>query len=73
MQADRLLGPAVSDVDGNKEDRKGTVSTFNGPPPDIMALATPEEEIKDVSQWLVKRVSNPRQNSWTICGSEPVV
>jgi superfamily I DNA/RNA helicase len=55
-QADRLLGPEVSDVDGNKEERKGTISTFNGPPPDIMVLDTPEEEIKAVSQWLVERV-----------------
>ena len=30
MQADRLLGPQVSDVDGNVEDRRGTVSVFNG-------------------------------------------
>jgi mRNA-degrading endonuclease RelE of RelBE toxin-antitoxin system len=57
MQADRLLGPEVSDVDGNKEDRKGTISTFNGPPPDIMVLDTPEEEIKAVSLWLVKRTN----------------
>jgi mRNA-degrading endonuclease RelE of RelBE toxin-antitoxin system len=57
MQADRLLGPEVSDVDGNKEDRKGTISTFNGPPPDIMVLDTPEEEIKAVGLWLVKRTN----------------
>ncbi len=31
MQADRLLGPEVSDVDGNTETRRGTVSVFNGP------------------------------------------
>src|SRR5436190_4780803 len=55
MQADRLLGPEVSDVDGNKEERKGTVSTFNGPPPGIMVLDTPQEEIKAVSQWLAAR------------------
>jgi mRNA-degrading endonuclease RelE of RelBE toxin-antitoxin system len=54
-QADRLLGPEVSDVDGNSENRKGTVSTFNGPQPDIMVLDTPQEEIKAVSQWLVDR------------------
>jgi hypothetical protein len=36
-QADRLLGPEVSDVDGNKEERKGTISTFNGPPPETTA------------------------------------
>jgi mRNA-degrading endonuclease RelE of RelBE toxin-antitoxin system len=54
-QADRLLGPEVSDVDGNTEERKGTISTFNGPPPDIMVLDTPQEEIKAVSQWLADR------------------
>jgi hypothetical protein len=34
-QADRLLGPEVSDVDGNTEERTNTVSVFNGPPPRI--------------------------------------
>ena len=33
-QADRLLDPELSDVDGNTEERKGTVSVFNGPSPD---------------------------------------
>ncbi len=56
-QADRLLGPEVSDVDGNKEDRKGTISTFNGPPPDVIVLDTPQEESKAVSQWLVERAN----------------
>ena len=31
--ADRLLPPEVSDVDGNTESRRGTVSVFNGPAP----------------------------------------
>ncbi|MFO7970991.1 MAG: UvrD-helicase domain-containing protein, partial [Desulfobacterales bacterium] len=31
IQADRLLAPEVSDVDGNTEDRRGTISLFNGP------------------------------------------
>ncbi len=31
MQADRLLGPELSDVDGNTEERRGTISVFNGP------------------------------------------
>jgi mRNA-degrading endonuclease RelE of RelBE toxin-antitoxin system len=57
MQADRLLGPEVSDVDGNKEDRRGTISTFNGPQPDIIVLDTPQEEMKAVSQWLAKRTN----------------
>jgi mRNA-degrading endonuclease RelE of RelBE toxin-antitoxin system len=33
QQADRLLGPLVTDVDGNTDDRSDTVSVFNGPPP----------------------------------------
>jgi superfamily I DNA/RNA helicase len=52
MQADRLLGPDVSDVDGNTEERRGTVSIFNGPPPYIRIFDTPEEEADAVSQWL---------------------
>jgi len=35
LQADRLLAPEVSDLDGNTEVRAHTVSVFNGPPPDI--------------------------------------
>ena len=54
-QADLLLGPELSDVDGNTENRKGTISVFNGPPPKIMVLATVEEEIDTVSRWLEDR------------------
>jgi mRNA-degrading endonuclease RelE of RelBE toxin-antitoxin system len=57
-QADRLLGPEVSDVDGNKEYRKGTISTFNGPQPHVMVLETPQEEIKAVSEWLAERTKD---------------
>lgn len=35
MQADRLLGPELADVDGNVEERRGTISVFNGPKPTI--------------------------------------
>jgi len=56
MQADRLLGPELSDVDGNTEERKGTISTFNGPPPDIMILETAEAEIQAVGGWLAARI-----------------
>lgn len=54
-QADRLLGPEVSDVDGNLESRKGTVSIFNGPVPVIEAYSSPEKEIEAVGAWLQKR------------------
>lgn len=52
MQADRLLGPAVSDADGNIDERRDTVSVFNGPPPLIQVLKSEQEEIKKVSAWL---------------------
>ncbi len=43
-QADRLLPPALSDVDGVSEDRRGTVSVFNGPAPTIETFDDPEQE-----------------------------
>lgn len=56
IQADRLLAPELSDVDGNKEGRRGTISVFNGPKPTIMVLETPETEIQTVSHWLSDRM-----------------
>lgn len=53
MQADRLLGPEVSDVDGNVEERLGTVSVFNGPLPEIRASDNTEDEARLVSEWLL--------------------
>jgi mRNA-degrading endonuclease RelE of RelBE toxin-antitoxin system len=52
IQADRLLGPEISDVDGNKEERKGTISVFNGPQPTILELKNREDEAKTVGEWL---------------------
>lgn len=57
MQADRLLGPEVSDVDGNKEERRGTVSVFNGPPPVVRAFDSEAAEIDAVGTWLAERSS----------------
>lgn len=56
-RADRLLGPEVTDVDGNKEERRGTMSVFNGPEPDIRVLDTPDAEIKAVGQWIAERMA----------------
>ena len=56
MQTDRLLGPEVSDVDGNTDDRKDTVSVFNGPAPVIQILTSENEEIKTVSAWLSEQL-----------------
>jgi hypothetical protein len=57
IQADRLLGPEVSDVDGNVEDRRATVSLFNGPPPIIKILNNVAEETRVVGEWLKARTS----------------
>ncbi len=54
-QADRLLGPELSDVDGITEERLGTISVFNGPAPEIRVLKSPDEENQTVSKWLRDR------------------
>jgi hypothetical protein len=51
-KADRLLGLEVSDVDGNSEDRRGTVSVFNGPQPVISVCSDQQEEVRRVGDWL---------------------
>jgi superfamily I DNA/RNA helicase/mRNA-degrading endonuclease RelE of RelBE toxin-antitoxin system len=56
-QADQLLGPDVfSDVDGNTEDRRGTVSVFNGPAPEIRSFKSELGECKAVTAWILERV-----------------
>ena len=56
-QADLLLGPELTDVDGNTEERRGTISVFNGPDPVVRVLDAPDDEIETVSGWLADRVS----------------
>ena len=51
-QADRLLPTEMVDVDGNAEDRRGTVSVFNGPEPLIQAFEDEEAEAFAVAKWL---------------------
>jgi hypothetical protein len=62
MQADKLLGPEISDVDGNTEDRRGTISVFNGPVPTIEVVDSLEQERAVVAQ---------RLRSWLDEGLEP--
>jgi hypothetical protein len=54
-QSDRLLGTEVSDLDGNLQDRSGTVSVFNGPVPAIQVFKAEQEELDAVSQWISDR------------------
>ncbi len=55
QQADRLLDPEVTDVDGNVENRSDTVSVFNGQPPVIRVLKSKAEEIKSVGEWIAEQ------------------
>jgi mRNA-degrading endonuclease RelE of RelBE toxin-antitoxin system len=54
QQADRLLGPETTDVDGNIETRSDTISVFNGPPPIIRVLKSESEECKSVGKWMTE-------------------
>ncbi len=54
-QADRLLPPELSDVDGNAETRTGTVSAFNGADPTIRIVESPDEETAVIAAWLAER------------------
>ena len=51
-QADRLLTSEVADVDGNVEDRRGTVSAFNGEPPETGYFDDTQLESRAVGDWL---------------------
>ncbi len=55
-QADRLLPSALTDVDGNTEDRRSTVSVFNGPAPAIATFDDPEQEAEAVGEWVSGRL-----------------
>lgn len=50
--ADRLLPPSITDMDGVEEGRRGTVSVFDGPPPDIRLFIDEGAEIVAVAEWL---------------------
>jgi hypothetical protein len=56
--ADRLLPKTVQDVDGNEQDRRGTVSVFNGPDPEIKIFAEADREIQGVAEWIRKVVAD---------------
>jgi superfamily I DNA/RNA helicase len=57
-QADRLLPSSITDVDGNEEDRRGTISVFNGPAPSIEVLADEAEEAETVGRWIADRCAD---------------
>jgi len=57
-QADRLLPATLADVDGNSEQRRGTVSVFNGPDPDVVIAKSTADEARLVSEWIRARVAS---------------
>lgn len=58
LQADRLLPASVSDVDGNGESRRGTVSLFDGPLPVVRTFPTVKAECAEVAAWLRGQVQS---------------
>lgn len=58
VQADRLLPQAVSDVDGLSEDRRGTISVFNGQAPEIKTFDDPQQESEAVGDWIKGRLQD---------------
>lgn len=53
---DRLLPPLVRDVDGNEEDRRGTVSVFNGPDPEVRVFDDSNQENERLSLWVCEAI-----------------
>lgn len=51
-QADRLLPLSLADVDGNVENRKGTISVFNGPPPRVEIFDSADDDATGVAAWI---------------------
>jgi len=56
--ADRLLPKLVQDVDGIEQDRRGTVSVFNGPEPEIMTFESTDTEIAGVASWIRNTIAD---------------
>jgi hypothetical protein len=55
--ADRLLPGQVSDVDGNVENRKGTISVFEGPAPEVRVLPSRDAERDAIANWISVRLA----------------
>jgi hypothetical protein len=52
--ADRLLPATLRDVDGVQDNRKGTVSVFNGPEPSVVVAPSEDAEIETVVGFVKK-------------------
>ena len=52
------MDPELAYVDGNTEERKGTVSVFNGPTPTVQVLDDEQAETEMVTEWLEARIKD---------------
>ncbi|MEH6718865.1 MAG: 3'-5' exonuclease [Aurantimonas endophytica] len=55
--ADLLLAREIADQDGIEESRRGTVSVFDGPEPELRLFDDPEAEAACVAAWLRARLA----------------
>jgi superfamily I DNA/RNA helicase len=51
------LPPELTDVDGNGESRRGTISVFNGAEPLIETFTNPDQEASAVGSWITERIA----------------
>lgn len=56
--ADRLLPNTVRDVDGLSDDRRGTVSVFDGPEPTVFVAESTAQEIERAAEFLANALSD---------------
>tara|TARA_R110002095_G_scaffold127479_1_gene110546 strand:+ start:342 stop:2405 length:2064 start_codon:yes stop_codon:yes gene_type:complete len=57
-KAERLLPSMIGDVDGNIEDRRGAVSIFNGPAPEVALFDDEGAEASAVANWIAQRIAD---------------
>lgn len=50
--ADLLLPTVLRDVDGNEDERRGTISVFDGPDPIVRRFATAEDEVSGIREFV---------------------
>ena len=58
QSADRLLPSVLRDVDGIEDERRGTISVFDGPEPAVVVSATQAEEIAAVRAFVESAMSD---------------
>jgi hypothetical protein len=53
-----LLPQSIADVDGIAESRRGTVSVFDGPPPEMKIVKDARQEEGAVAAWIADRLGD---------------